>query len=46
MLEGFDAGVSFRSWHQPSTGFGYTVISNTSSGAWRMARMLSDVVDA
>jgi CubicO group peptidase (beta-lactamase class C family) len=45
MLEGFDAGVSFRSWHQPSTGFGYTVISNTSSGAWRMARMLSDVVD-
>lgn len=33
-LEGYDAGVSFRSWHDPTTGQRYTVIGNTSEGAW------------
>lgn len=39
-LVGYDAGVSFRSLHDPATGVTYTVVSNTSSGAWPMARAL------
>ncbi len=38
VLEGCDAGVSFRSAHDPLSGHSYTVISNTSSGAWPIAR--------
>jgi CubicO group peptidase (beta-lactamase class C family) len=37
MLEGYDAGVSFRSVHDPATGRSRTVISNTSDGAWPVA---------
>ena len=33
-LEGYDAGVSFRSWHHPKSRLTHTVISNTSDGAW------------
>jgi len=33
-MEGYDAGVSFRSEHDPTTGTTHTVISNTSEGAW------------
>ena len=33
-MEGYDAGVSFRSEHHPTTGTTHTVISNTSEGAW------------
>ena len=33
-LEGYDAGVSFRSWHHPTSRLTHTVISNTSDGAW------------
>jgi CubicO group peptidase (beta-lactamase class C family) len=40
MLEGYDAGVSFRSAHDPQGRFTYTVISNTSEGAWPIAREL------
>jgi CubicO group peptidase (beta-lactamase class C family) len=40
MLEGYDAGVSFRTTHSPSTGITHTVISNTSEGAWPMIRAL------
>lgn len=41
MLEGFDSGVSFESAHNPTTGRTYTVISNTSDGAWPIARLLA-----
>jgi hypothetical protein len=36
MLEGYDAGVSFRTVHDPSAALTYTVISNWSDGAWPM----------
>jgi CubicO group peptidase (beta-lactamase class C family) len=39
-LEGCDAGVSFGSIHDPSTGRTTTVISNTSEGAWPILRYL------
>jgi CubicO group peptidase (beta-lactamase class C family) len=35
MLEGYDAGVSFRTVHDPEEGFSHTVLSNTSG---RLAR--------
>jgi CubicO group peptidase (beta-lactamase class C family) len=40
MLDGYDAGASFRTAHDPSTRTTYTVISNTSEGAWPLARHL------
>ena len=40
MLEGMDAGVSFRSAYDRPSGLIYTVISNTSSGAWPMVKHL------
>jgi CubicO group peptidase (beta-lactamase class C family) len=40
LLEGCDAGVSFRSGHDPRRGITHTVISNTSDGAWPIARLL------
>ena len=39
-LEGCDAGVSFRSWHDPITLTTHTVISNTADGAWPLTRHL------
>ena len=39
-MEGSDAGVSFRSVHHPTTGIIATVVSNTSEGAWPLARLL------
>lgn len=33
-LEGYDAGVSFRSEHDPIAGTTLTVLANTSDGAW------------
>jgi CubicO group peptidase (beta-lactamase class C family) len=39
-LEGYDAGVSFRSWHHPSSRLSHTVISNTNEGAWPLTRAL------
>jgi hypothetical protein len=41
-LEGADAGVSFRSTHDPGSGVTHTVISNTSDGAWPLVRHLAD----
>ena len=41
LLEGYDAGVSFRSAEGLNGDDGYTVISNTSSGAWPMIHILS-----
>jgi CubicO group peptidase (beta-lactamase class C family) len=42
MLEGYDAGVSFRTVHDPSTALTYTVISNWSDGAWPMVSGLRE----
>lgn len=44
MLEGCDAGVSFRSVHDPASGTTYTVIANTTSGAWPIARLLDSAL--
>ena len=41
-LEGYDAGVSFTSLHQPSTSITYTVISNWSEGAWPIIELLGE----
>ncbi|HWS57694.1 MAG TPA: serine hydrolase domain-containing protein, partial [Actinotalea sp.] len=46
-LEGYDAGVSFRSWHHPLTGETLTVIGNTSNGAWPVVAALeAEIVPA
>jgi CubicO group peptidase (beta-lactamase class C family) len=42
MLEGSDAGVSFWSAHDPASGVTSTVISNTTDGAWPIARLLRE----
>jgi CubicO group peptidase (beta-lactamase class C family) len=42
LLEGSDAGVSFRSGHDPLRGITHTVISNRSDGAWPVARLLAE----
>ena len=42
ILEGMDAGVSFYSTHDPRSELTYTVISNTTDGAWPIARFLSE----
>jgi hypothetical protein len=42
ILEGYDAGVSCRSVHDPVTGTTSTVLSNTTDGAWPIARLLRD----
>jgi CubicO group peptidase (beta-lactamase class C family) len=39
-LEGSDAGVSFRSVHDPARQVTHTVISNESDGAWPIGRLL------
>jgi CubicO group peptidase (beta-lactamase class C family) len=43
-LEGYDAGVSLVSKHQPSTSTTYTVISNWSNGAWPIVDVLDDLL--
>jgi CubicO group peptidase (beta-lactamase class C family) len=43
-LEGFDAGVSLASLHQPSTAITYTVISNWSRGAWPIVKLLDELL--
>jgi hypothetical protein len=40
MLTGYDAGVSFRTVHDPGDGSTYTVLSNTSEGAWAIAEAI------
>lgn len=40
LLEGYDAGVSFRTVHQPSRERTFTVVSNSSEGAWPLVRAL------
>jgi CubicO group peptidase (beta-lactamase class C family) len=43
-LEGYDAGISFWSEYDPATGGSWTVVSNTSEGAWPVARGLVALV--
>jgi CubicO group peptidase (beta-lactamase class C family) len=45
ILIGYDAGVSFRSVHDPATGSTHTVISNTSDGAWPVTALLDELLD-
>jgi CubicO group peptidase (beta-lactamase class C family) len=44
MLEGFDAGVSFRSVHDPRSNLTHTVISNSSDGAWPITGRLDELL--
>ena len=46
ILEGFDAGVSFRSVHDPGSSMTHTVISNSSDGAWPITRRLDELLAA
>lgn len=41
-MEGYDAGVSMRSLHDPATGTTASVLGNTSEGAWPVAQLLLD----
>lgn len=40
ILEGSDAGISFRSVHDPASETTWTVVSNTSDGAWPLVKAL------
>jgi CubicO group peptidase (beta-lactamase class C family) len=44
VLEGSDAGVSFRTLHDPVTQLTYTVLSNTTAGAWPIVRHLDELL--
>jgi CubicO group peptidase (beta-lactamase class C family) len=44
VLEGADAGVSFRTVHDETTGVTHTVLSNSTDGAWPIARRLRDLL--
>ncbi len=44
ILEGYDAGVSFRSLHDPTTDTTCTVVSNWTDGAWPVARQLAEAL--
>jgi CubicO group peptidase (beta-lactamase class C family) len=41
-LEGYDAGVSCVSWHQPQSALTVTVIANWTDGAWPIHRVLRE----
>jgi CubicO group peptidase (beta-lactamase class C family) len=43
VLEGMDAGVSFRSVHDPVQDLTHTVVSNTTDGAWPLTRFLDEL---
>jgi CubicO group peptidase (beta-lactamase class C family) len=43
LLEGCDTGVSFRSSHDPHAHVTWTVVSNTTAGAWPVARRLAEL---
>jgi CubicO group peptidase (beta-lactamase class C family) len=44
ILEGYDAGVSCRSLHDRSAAVTWTVVSNTSDGAWPVVRHLRETL--
>jgi CubicO group peptidase (beta-lactamase class C family) len=43
-LHGYDAGASFRSVHDPVEGLTYTVLSNTTEGAWPLTELLDELL--
>jgi CubicO group peptidase (beta-lactamase class C family) len=43
-LEGYDAGVSFRTTHDPTANLTHTVISNWSEGAWPIVRAIDQLL--
>ena len=43
-LEGMDAGVSFQSGVFRGAGVRYSVLSNTSSGAWPLVKAIEEIV--
>ena len=45
LIEGYDAGVSMRSIHDPVSGTTATVLANTSEGAWGVAGELLSLFD-
>ena len=46
LLVGGDAGVSFVTVHDEGTGVTHTVLSNTTDGAWPVARRLRELLEA
>lgn len=46
MLEGYDAGASFCSWHEPQSQTTISVLGNSSEGGWPVMRVLRDALDA
>jgi CubicO group peptidase (beta-lactamase class C family) len=42
LLEGYDAGVSARTFHSPSGGFTWSVVSNAGDDAWPVAHALEE----
>jgi hypothetical protein len=44
MLEGSDAGVSFRTVHDRVERLTHTVLSNTTSGAWPITLHLEELL--
>jgi hypothetical protein len=46
ILEGYDAGVSFRSIHDPHSELTHTVVSNTSEGAFPLGRVLEERLES
>lgn len=44
MLEGSDAGVSFRTVHDPGGGLTHTTLSNASDGAWTISEHLDQLL--
>jgi CubicO group peptidase (beta-lactamase class C family) len=44
-LEGYDAGVSFRSLHDPGRDLTCTVVSNWTNGAWKLASFLEGALE-
>ena len=45
-MEGYDAGVSMTSLHDPATQTTITVLGNWTDAAWPMVRLLNDWLDA
>ncbi|HMR48402.1 MAG TPA: serine hydrolase domain-containing protein [Arachnia sp.] len=46
VIEGYDAGVSFRSTHIPTSETTVSVLGNSSEGAWPVIGVVADAVDA
>ena len=46
ILEGYDAGASFRSTHIPETHTTVSVLGNSSEGAWPVIAALAEAIDA